>query len=157
MPNHETNTVVVVGPPDNVRQFRDEAFTVVNGVLGLDFNKVTPQPENIERGGCSGTHAEGEVCWFTWRIENWGTKWAAYSHTEPVYALFEAMAGDQYLARLDFTFQTAWDAPTPVFEAIESRWGVKVHAVTQDEGGFPDTEHGEPSLYLKKTFVVEYW
>ena len=65
MPNNETNTVVVVGPPDNIRKFRDEAFTVVNGVLGLDFNKVIPQSENIERGGCSRTHAENEVCWYT--------------------------------------------------------------------------------------------
>lgn len=148
MPNHETNTVVVVGKPENVEKFRAEAFTDDK----IDFELITPPPTNIETGGCSGTHAPGVVCWYTWNLENFGTKWNAYGHQPVTYGKYKGYLGDEdddsdeevVYGRLDFVFETAWSQPTPIFAKIEERWDVQVHAVTQDEGGFPDVEYGQP-------------
>ena len=148
MPNHETNTVVVVGAPENVEKFRAEAFTDDK----IDFELITPPPANIEKGGCSGHHEDGVVCWYTWNLQNWGTKWNAYHHGDVTYGKYKGYLGDEeddedeevVYGRLDFVFETAWSQPTPIFEKIEERWGVQVHAVTQDEGGFPDVEYGDP-------------
>lgn len=164
MPNHETNTVVVIGKPENVEKFLAEAFTDKL----IDFEKITPPPANIETGGCSGTHEPGVVCWYEWNVANWGTKWGAYSHGDLTYAKYEGYyietddAGDEEgvegrYGRADFTFQTAWSAPTPIFEKIESTWNVRVHAVTQDEGGFPDVEYGDPYSYVESRITPTYW
>ena len=55
MPNHETNTVVVVGKPENIQRFVDEAFTVPKPEDGedverlIDFQLIIPQPEILGR------------------------------------------------------------------------------------------------------------
>jgi hypothetical protein len=157
MPNHETNNVVIIGTPEKVRLFIEMAFiepgetypnapeeTNDRDIPVLNFNLIVPQPPNIEQGGCSGQHEDGVVCWYHWNLENWGTKWGAYEHSHYEFSLRKPYGSEEIYARLDLRFETAWSAPTPIFEAIERRWDVKVHAVTQDEGGFPDTEYGDP-------------
>jgi len=165
MPNHEDNHVVVIGKVENIRRFIAEAFvhpgqpfepasvefTDVNekDFPVLNFNLILPQPENIERGGCgggavAGVHMDtGEVCWYTWNNDHWGTKWGAYNH-EHFNERYLMDSGNGVYGRVDLRFQTAWSQPTPVLEAIQDRWDLVVHAVTQDEGGFPDTVFGSP-------------
>jgi hypothetical protein len=148
MPNHETNTVVIVGDHDKIRAFiaeglrplaaDDNSFNSERPERVIDFALIVPEPENIERGGCSGTHQPGVVCWYKWNIANWGTKWGAYAHTHYQLRFFDGYA------RVDLRFETAWSQPAPIFKAIESRWGLQVHAVTQDEGGHPDVVYGDP-------------
>jgi len=161
MPNHETNNVVIIGAPENIRRFAAEAFIqpgatypndpeAVNtaSIPILNFDLIVPEPENIERGGCNGQHEDGVICWYTWHLENWGTKWGAYSHEHYELRWFERYAaGDEpreVYGRIDLRFETAWSQPTPIFQAIEQRWDVAVHCVTQDEGGYPDVEYGDP-------------
>lgn len=72
----------------------------------LDFNKIIPQPEGIEQGGCRGEHEPGVICWYEWNIEHWGTKWDAYDFDE--YAKYDK----------EFSFQTAWTTPIPIIEAL---------------------------------------
>lgn len=69
---------------------------------------VIPQPVNIEKGGCSGRHEPGIICWLDWSINNWGTKWNAYD------TKIEEIAGGTVTLRFD----TAWSHPFPVIEAL---------------------------------------
>jgi hypothetical protein len=128
----------------------------------LIFGLIVPEPENIEKGGCSGEHPEGVICWYTWHLKNWGTKWSAYEHSHYELRWLERYAaGDEpreVYGRVDLRFETAWSQPTPIFEAIEKRWDVTVHAVTQDGGGFPDVEYGDPydAEVIRKVTVYEF-
>lgn len=78
----------------------------------VDFNQVIPQPENIEKGGCSGQHEPGVVCWYEWNIANWGTKWGGYD------AEISGSEGDQAVLRFD----TAWAHPDPVIIALSKKF-----------------------------------
>lgn len=88
----------------------------------IDFGLIIPQPENIERGGCTGKHEPGVVCWYTWNIENWGTKWGAY----------DAEIGDETLK-----FDTAWSHPLPIIRALAKKFPdatLKVRYADEDLG-----------------------
>jgi len=189
MPNHETNTVVIIGKPENVARFVEEATVsreeLSHDELGwgmslsdypermIDFEKIVPPPENIETGGCpghGGMNGSGEyievdektgeqrvrTCWYWWNTEKWGTKWGAYGHSHFDHFTFKPFSSDEVLGRVDLKFETAWSQPTPIFEAIEERWDVEVHAVTQDEGGFPDVEFGNPWEHLSREVTVNF-
>jgi hypothetical protein len=171
MPNWESNNVTVIGAPEDIRLFIEMAFVEPGETFPdsdatndqdfpvLDFNLIVTPPANIEKGGCSGKHEEGVVCWYTWNIENWGTKWNAGSHSHYELRWFDdGSEGDGTYGRLDLRFETAWSQPVPIFERIEQRWNVKVHAVTQDEGGFPDAEYGDPygTDVIRKVVTFEF-
>jgi hypothetical protein len=51
--------------------------------------------------------AIGHRDWYSWRIENWGTKW------QPCRT--ELTEGGPEQGYIEFRFETAWDAPLPVF------------------------------------------
>lgn len=109
MPNHVT-TVITMSPKaalaltrESTEEERNDSWQPA-GERVVDFSQVIPEPENIERGNCSGRHEPGEVCWFGWNRRAWGTKWNAYdSSVEPI-------SGDLAEVRFD----TAWSHPTPV-------------------------------------------
>ena len=78
---------------------------------------------------CQGTKKERQLGtyegWYSWRLENWGTKWNAYE-----LAVKRAQAG-----LLEITFQTAWSFPEPVFAAIAREFpGLQIECVFFDEG-----------------------
>lgn len=102
----------------------------------------------------------GALDWYSWALENWGTKWGAYNPSHYELRWLRNHEGEVY-GRVDLHFQTAWSQPTPIFELIEKRFGVAVYAVTQDEGGFPDVEYGDPYEHevIRKvtTFEFECW
>jgi len=167
IPNHITTSLVVIGKPENVKRFVSEAFVqpgqpyvdtepdAINnkGIPLLDFERIIQPPANIERGGCpggavNGIHSEtGEVCWYDWNHEHWNTKWNCYSHDHFQLRWLREYSrtgeGEVY-GRLDLRFDTAWAQPTAILSTIEERWDLKCHAVSQDEGGFPDTLFGDP-------------
>jgi hypothetical protein len=158
MPNWETNNTIIIGAPENIRRFVAEAFVHpgqpypgstedinTKSIPLLSFELIVPSPPNKEVGGCDGEHEDGVVCWYQWNLENWGTKWSSTEHTYFNLRWFEKYGESREVyGRVDLVFETAWSAPTPIFEAIEKRWDVTVHCVTQDEGGFPDVEYGDP-------------
>lgn len=75
----------------------------------VDFALLIPEPPNIEKGGCSGTHDPGVICWYSWNITNWGTKWNGYRLVGPT------VLED---GRLEYRFETAWSHPYPVIKAL---------------------------------------
>ena len=103
MPNHVTN--VVTASNEVLKALMDDEGDAT-------FTKLVPQPENIETDGCSmnavnGVHAGGVVCWYDWRLSNWGTKWDAY---DSIYT------GDT------LQFDTAWTTPAKVWEALHAKF-----------------------------------
>lgn len=98
MPNHITTEIV--GPQQALACLLDDAGNV-------DFNYLIPEPPNLETGGCSGEHAPGVICWYSWHIENWGTKWNAYDYTVEPGKL---------------RFDTAWSHPMPVMRALAAKY-----------------------------------
>lgn len=77
----------------------------------VDFAAIVPPPPNIETGGCTGTHADGVVCWYEWNVANWGTKWGGYSASD------KALPGDL----CELRFDTAWSHPYPIITALAAR------------------------------------
>lgn len=139
MPNHVIN---LIGAPREVlaalqRPLTDEEKAADAGFpihdpdrLIVDFGLVIPEPENIEKGACSGPrnatrvngnliHLDGSVCWWDWNVKNWGTKWNAYD-TDQGEGVIE--------------FQTAWAHPYPVLRALSKRFpDALIHVKYADE------------------------
>ncbi len=68
--------------------------------------------------------ATGYAYWYTWCIANWGTKWGAYE-----FALISE--GEDFI----FSFDTAWDFPTPIFDRLADTFPLlRFHCATFDEG-----------------------
>jgi hypothetical protein len=53
----------------------------------------------------------GHASWYSWSVANWGTKWNSYS--------FRLIAEDD--DHLDFSIDTAWSPPEPIFAALARR------------------------------------
>lgn len=65
----------------------------------------------------------GFAGWYSWNVENWGTKWNSYD--------FEQVSEEPF----QFTFDTAWDFPEPVFEALAKRFPtLQFECISFDEG-----------------------
>jgi hypothetical protein len=113
MPNHVTNKVYI----ENGDIMQILAIVASEG-SEFDFNKIIPMPESLSgTTSCSSStdddkkrHAEnilmyGHADWYSWSIENWGTKWNAYS--------VWVDEDDECI-----TFDTAWSTPHPIFAAL---------------------------------------
>lgn len=69
----------------------------------------------------------GHPDWYSWSVENWGTKWNAYEQEEPVLA-----PGGKSVT---YEFETAWATPTPVLKALVDKYPV---AISVNVGGEVD-------------------
>ena len=125
MPNWCENDLYVLGAAESVREF----LGLADGDGPFDFNRFVPYPEYFrsldeiaekwdedcrtnprnDRGPrpVDGFNSGG----YEWCVENWGTKWPAYSVVveEPT----ESTAGLRVLIHFD----TAWSPPKPVVDA----------------------------------------
>lgn len=61
----------------------------------------------------------GHKTWYSWRTENWGTKWNAYEVTTTENSI---------------EFDTAWDSPTPVLEKWIEQFKLTCTVKAFDEG-----------------------
>jgi len=131
MPNHVPNVVTVFGPIEDLLRFQEECFTANDdGVFVLDFNKVVPMPADVEAS--TKVNSPGTPLWYSWRIDNWGTKWNAYQASNPVFHSPEGVPQ----AIMAFRFWTAWSPPIPIYEAIKVKYPSLTMTVDYvDEGG----------------------
>ena len=115
MPNWFNFSLNVSGEKKDVEQFVEnvkgsEKFETQG--REFDFNHFIPQPENLYRDNLS-TDKEKELDelglpnWYRWNVDNWGTKWNAID-TEV----------EQRDGTLIYRFNTAWDAPRNIAEAL---------------------------------------
>lgn len=136
MPNHVTNILTINESEEKVRKFLD---AVKGEKSDFDFNKIIPMPEELSIESCStGEHGMsfllgdksaldgydakrreeairlgakylvnialyGAQDWYDWCRANWGTKWNAY---------------DIDVDGNKIRFDTAWNAPAPVYRKI---------------------------------------
>ena len=121
MPNWTYNNVQFVGKTeDNVKQLKDLLKSDDND---FDFNNIIPIPLALTETVSGSENAKpdwqkeqseklkkqhGFDNWYDWSIMNWGTKWNA-CNTE--VELNENV--------LNYTFETAWDAPREIVRALE--------------------------------------
>jgi len=131
MPNHIYQKIRI-SDWNYTDKFKEAKKKVLNEENNFDFNLLIPQPENIFNGSLG--EKERQMCieenrpnWLDWNRENWGTKWNAYST--------EIITNDN--DTLELTFQTAWNIPTPIIEALfEVFSDFEIHYLAVDEGGF---------------------
>lgn len=141
MPNHVINKVKFTAPAATVEAFVQKHFIATeDGEKGFDFNTVIPIPSRLANihTGCttlpSGERVRewvtedgvrkavdsealvkqyGASNWYDWAIQNWGTKWNAYSHYVP----------EQHSeTEIEWSFETAWSCPEPVFEQLAAQY-----------------------------------
>jgi hypothetical protein len=71
----------------------------------------------------------GHTSWYSWSIENWGTKWNAYSFDM-------TRVGPTHL---EMKFDTAWSTPDPIFEKLAELLPIDTvvtYAAIDEGGGF---------------------
>lgn len=118
MPNWCTNTLTVIGTKKELDRFK-KRYLLENG--SLDFDKIIPEPRKIEDcpKGCivdENSHIEIYADrpwfdWYRWHCFYWDTKWNACD-------TIEIESDDDHLV---LRFDTAWDAPVKVIEALQSQ------------------------------------
>ena len=150
MPNHVTSIITFKGETERVNDIL--AFIQGDG-QAIDFNKILPMPkcyeydttnhpdgkglevgkpigfegpiateeliEEYKRATKEQREKYGVVGWYDWRVRNWGTKWNAYDCVGE---------GNTIL------FDTAWNAPIPIFQQLAKMFpDIELHVVFADE------------------------
>jgi len=121
MPNWTYNNVQFVGKTeDSVKKLKELLKSKDND---FDFNNIIPIPLALTETVSGSENAKpdwqkeeseklksqhGFDNWYDWSIMNWGTKWNACDVTV-----------EQNENVLNYTFDTAWDAPREIVRALE--------------------------------------
>ena len=139
MPNHITNELTIIGNIDDMKRFKDQFLVKENNrVVEATFNNIHPMPPEYNDNGM----------WYDWRIENWGTKWNAYS-----------LVIDQNVKnKLSCTFLTAWSPPVGfLIKASETYPALVFDMYYMDEGdNFCGMLHAESGWVNDECVDVEY-
>ena len=119
MPNWTSNNVLFVGKENQLKKLQTMLKSDDNE---FDFNNVIPMPNELSDTVSGSENAKpewqkkrsqeliskyGADNWYSWSIENWGTKWNAID-TEV----------EQRDGTLIYRFNTAWDCPRRIAEAL---------------------------------------
>ena len=119
MPNWTSNNVLFVGKENQLKKLQTMLKSDDND---FDFNNIIPMPEELKDtvSGSESAKPEwqklkskelkekfGADDWYNWSINNWGTKWNSVD-TEV----------EQRDGTLIYRFETAWDAPRRIAEAL---------------------------------------
>ena len=127
MPNWCNNEVTIEGTKEDMAKFVEECFTDFKGTPVLDFNKVMPEPD-YDKPQKDGTHNDGVQTqlstvmpdWWTWRNDNWGTKWNLVPSPEGNLTGYELVAQTDSFIELDF--DTAWSPPAGIYDTIFEKY-----------------------------------
>lgn len=134
MPNHIKNRLRILSGDAN--EVFDHMKTEDSE---FDFNKIVPQPEYLFQGNLS-LQVENIVGkrfdWYSWNIENWGTKWNAYN--------IERTADNEIM------FDTAWNGVPRLMVLLMSMFDV---ADYEYEYSDEDFGYNCGRITSKKSFV----
>ena len=129
MPNWCNNSVTIVGPKEKIQAFQ-KFLDENNGKDWFDFFHPCPQElkdvGNVsfhEAGNAELIEKYGHSDWYSWSVENWGTKWNADA---------QDWSGDD--THVTFWFDTAWSPPIALYEFIERDGIFEVVADYIEEG-----------------------
>ncbi len=121
MPNWCNNSINISGSTETIKAIWDEANKEDSGLL----NAMKPMPKELE-GTTSPTPQEGQAGykgpqpkvdghdnWYSWRNENWGTKW----DIDPGEGLEFTDNGDG-TAQISGWFESAWAPPIQAYDTF---------------------------------------
>jgi hypothetical protein len=82
MPNTCINDLTVTGPKEDIDRFMEAAkstglsdhFLYRSALVPFSLESLYPMPDRFHSPSQMTADAQGEN-WYTWRCENWGTKW----------------------------------------------------------------------------------
>lgn len=115
MPNHTDNRVILYHKDS---QQIDMIYNIMNTEDTPLCQTLIPMDEAL-----LDNDAHADDGWYTWRLQNWGTKWDVYeTHCTRIDA-----------NTLQLIFYTAWSPPMPVYEKLTDM-GFEVTARYLDEG-----------------------
>lgn len=118
MPNHVTHKITFDAAE------ADRVFSSCFPSGTFDFSTLIPPPLHMYLGDLSAQDSEDFKCnWQSWSVENWGTKWNAYSSLSMV-------EGD----KATIVFDTAWSIPYPVLAAFAKKFSIPFEHRYFDEG-----------------------
>lgn len=129
MPNWCNNSVTIVGPKEKIQSFQ-KFLDDNNGKDWFDFFHPCPQ-ELKDVGGVSLTEKPNEQLiekygyadWYSWSVDNWGTKWNC-----------DAQDWSSDGQSITFWFDSAWSPPIALYEFIEQDEIFEVVADYLEEG-----------------------
>jgi hypothetical protein len=135
MPNHTTNQLEVIGNAHEVARFIEENKIQdedsYEGVKQFSFEAQMPTPpetkvrENVVRLKECATDDLNKIVfpsWYTWRVDNWGTKWDCYDVEDWV---------DNKIR-----YFTAWSPASNFFLHVSAQYpNLTFHHQFSDEGG----------------------
>jgi len=115
MPNHTDNRVILYHKDS---QQIDMIYNIMNTPDTPLCQTLIPMDEAL-----LDNDAHADDGWYTWRLQNWGTKWDVY----------ETHCTRMYANTLALNFYTAWSPPIPVYDKLVDM-GFQVNARYLDEG-----------------------
>ena len=138
MPSDVTNKIIFD---------KENAFVVFNTVCPcgkFDFELLIPSPPGMYRGNLSREESQDfKSNWYDWCIENWGTKWNAYS---------QEVCPDNGDGRAFIKFDTAWNVPYPIIAAFANKFNIPFELRYNCEGA----EWWGIEIYGKDEFFADY-
>ena len=170
MPNWVNNFTKVSGDKKQIK----ELFELFKD--GVDFEKITPMPEEIHNTDCPVRYSEltdeekeryaeikkkyGVDNWYDWACDHWGTKWNVVPQ--------ETLVNSDYQT-LDFN--TAWATPFEFFLSLSLKFpklefevkfadediGYNCGIVIYKNGSYEETYVPEEGTREAKKFANEVW
>ena len=103
MPNWCNNSITIKGSIESIKQLWENATAEGSGLL----NAIAPMPKELE--GTTAPSSDGSMTWYSWRVNNWGTKWEV--DTEGL----EFIDHEDGTAEISGYFDSAWAPPIDAY------------------------------------------
>ena len=117
MPNWCNNSINIQGSTETVKTLWDEANQEGSGLL----NAMKPMPKELDgttspspREGTPQPLVDGHDNWYSWRVDNWGTKW----DIDPKDVGLEFTDNGDGTAQISGWFESAWAPPIQAYDAF---------------------------------------
>lgn len=105
MPNWCSNSITIEGPVAKIRELWEQTIQDADDETGL-LNAMHPMPKELhDTDGMS----DGPN-WYSWRVDNWGTKWEVSSEG------LEFTDNEDGTAEISGWFDSAWAPPVGAYE-----------------------------------------
>lgn len=138
MPNWCNNSITITGPKDKIQDlYENHAIKDADDETGL-LNGMAPMPKELHEDDADGVMPG----WYSWRVDNWGTKWEVSSEG------LEFTDNEDGTASISGWFDSAWAPPIGAYEQFtEQNDDCTIEASYFEPGmdfaGFWSTENGD--------------
>lgn len=128
MPNWCSNSVTITGNKEQIDKF-EKFLNEKNGKDWFDFFAKCPEELKSVDSPNNGPGAEkliekyGHSDWYSWSVDNWGTKWNC-----------DAQDWQRNENSISFWFDSAWSPPTAIYDTINYSEMSSIEAHYLEEG-----------------------